>query len=127
MPVKHAAQHRHCSARRLSELCADESPVVRRLVAQHPNTTVAGMRRCVSDADVWVRYHLAKRPDLPKDVCLRLAGDKSKRIRRVVAETQNDPTVLMVLTGDPEVAVREAARLHAWMSALSDAHQRSDD
>ena len=93
----------------VATLAADPNPVVRIVVAQHPNTPPATLTALAADTDDWVRESVAANPHTPPDTLTRLAADPFLVVGAAVAENPNTPAgTLNVLADDPEWEVRES-------------------
>lgn len=83
----------------------------RHLLATHPDTPPAMLKRLASDADKAVRKAVAKHPEAPLEALHTLASDATWQVRAAVAENLSTPTeVLNRLISDNDPFVHQAAR-----------------
>lgn len=98
----------HCSADMFDVLTRDKSVKIRKALASRSDLSATAAELLTRDKSDEVRTQLAARPDLTESAATTLARDKSFEIRQLVARHNRNPSILSILSKDPELDIRWA-------------------
>jgi hypothetical protein len=91
----------------LADVTAKLKDDIREAVAKNPNTPQKILVKLANDDDPWIREAVAKNPSLPTEVLLKLANDSDEDVKTEIAHNPNTPPEALVkLANDDEYSVR---------------------
>lgn len=117
-----AATHPSLPLATRTALATHSSRWVRQKVAEDRYVPVDVLIALAADDEARVRAAAASNPAVPDSALLGLAGDPDRGVRRAVARRLSDPAVLVTLSQDKNIKVRQAALANPATPALAKAH-----